>query len=34
LLEAAKPVHILTPTASLRGVVNPMALTAVAAAQI
>ncbi|MCJ2081471.1 NADP-dependent malic enzyme [Methylobacterium sp. J-090] len=31
LLGAAKPVHILTPTATVRGIVNMTALTAVAA---
>jgi malate dehydrogenase (oxaloacetate-decarboxylating)(NADP+) len=31
LLGAAKPVHILTPTATVRGLVNMTALTAVAA---
>jgi malate dehydrogenase (oxaloacetate-decarboxylating)(NADP+) len=30
LLGAAKPVHILTPTATVRGIVNMTALTAVA----
>jgi len=29
LLGAAKPVHILTPTATVRGIVNMTALTAV-----
>jgi malate dehydrogenase (oxaloacetate-decarboxylating)(NADP+) len=32
LLGAARPVHILTPTATVRGIVNMTALTAVAAA--
>jgi len=32
LLGAAKPVHILTPTATVRGTVNMTALTAVDAA--
>ncbi|WP_082504103.1 NADP-dependent malic enzyme [Methylobacterium sp. Leaf117] len=32
LLGAAKPVHILTPTATVRGIVNMTALTAVSAA--
>jgi malate dehydrogenase (oxaloacetate-decarboxylating)(NADP+) len=31
LLGAAKPVHILTPTATVRGIVNMTAVTAVAA---
>jgi len=31
LLGAAKPVHVLTPTATVRGIVNMTALTAVAA---
>jgi malate dehydrogenase (oxaloacetate-decarboxylating)(NADP+) len=34
LLGAAKPVHILTPTATVRGIVNMTALTAVAAGSV
>jgi malate dehydrogenase (oxaloacetate-decarboxylating)(NADP+) len=34
LLGAAKPVHILTPSATVRRIVNMTALTAVEAAQV
>ncbi len=34
LLGAARPVHILTPTTTVRGIVNMTALTAVGAAAL
>ena len=34
LLGAARPVHILTPTATVRGIVNMTALTAASAAEV